>query len=499
MKPISIFILCLFACHCLTACTPSPTPVKEISAGDIQAESLRLADTQAEKRARLEKQETKIIQVEPVMPSYDPLEDHMVSFSMVDADLKTILYLLADTVGMNLIIGDAVDGEDKKATLHFQNVSARTVLDELVRRFDLNYEVTENIIKISAFRERVFELNFLDTTVETSFDIGGDVLGAGDNQSNSGLMGSVRLKGASSKKGNAYDLLEEMIRNVRSKNGVFSVNRLSGSLYVKDRPSVVDTVSRLVNHYRDMLARQILIEARIIEVALSDGFEYGIDWSLLRSESDTNHKLNQASWNIQNGLVLKGMNQSFNLSTAINALKNFGDVKIVSNPTIRARHGNPAVISVGDSITYKKSVEVTTEQSSTSSTTDETVEVEVATVFDGLILGVIPFIEASGKVTLMINPVKSDVDINSIENPETIGNGESISLPKVGIKEINTTISMESGDVIILGGLISKANNRVNQGLPYASDLPLIGSLFKKDYFKQERKELVIILTVTII
>ncbi len=498
MKHLILALFVAVACASIISCTNKAPSPPEPENRVLETESAALEKSQAKNRRQLEKKADVVIEVEPVLPRYDPLEDHMISFSMVDTDLATILYLLADTVGMNLIMGKQVDENDRKVTLHFQNVSAKTVLNELARRFDLSYEIQDNIIKIEAFTERIYKLNFLDTHVETNFDIGGDVLGANDDQS-TGLVGSVKLKGSGSKKGNAYDLLEEMVRNVKSDLGTFSINRLSGSLYVRDRPSAVNMITRLVNHFRDMMSRQILIEARIIEVSLSDGYEYGIDWDLLRSESDTTHRLNQAAWNLQSGLVLSGMNRSFNLETAIKTLQHFGDVKIVSNPTIRARHGSPAVISVGDSISYKKSVEVTTAQSTTTTTTDETVDIEVSTVFDGLILGVIPFIEETGNISLMINPVKSDVDAGSIENPEAVGRQESISLPRVGIKEINTTISMNSGDVVIIGGLINKVTHREDKGLPYISKVPLLGYLFKNEYHKQERKELVIILTVTVI
>ncbi|MCP3876751.1 MAG: pilus (MSHA type) biogenesis protein MshL [Desulfobacteraceae bacterium] len=482
----------------------SPTPSKpsktyeDISMNVLETESNAVASNITKRRKILESKQEKSIDIEPVIPAYDPLEDQMVSFSMVDESLKTILYLLADVVSMNLIVANSINDQEEKVTLHFQNVSAKTVLNELAERFDLNYKVSKNIIKIYSLEERIFTLNFLDTNVETSFEVGGDVLGASGDETIEGLSGSVKLSGTGSKKGNSYDLLEEMINNVKSDKGIFSVNRLSGSLYIKDKPSVVKTISKLVNHYKEMLDRQILIEARIIEVTLSDGFEYGIDWKMLRTDTGKNLKLSEASWDLQSGLVLNGIKKHFDLTSAITVLETFGDVKIISNPTIRARHGNPAIISVGDSISYKKSVDITTNTTSTTST-DQTVEVEISSVFDGLILGVIPFIEENGKINLLINPVKSDVDSSSIENPENIGNGESISLPKVGIKEINTTIAMNNGDVVMLGGLISKEENKKDQEVPLLGKIPVLGYLFKSKYLKNERKELVIILSVNII
>jgi len=340
-------------------------------------------------------------------------------------------------------------------------------------------------------------LNFLDTNIEMSFDVGGDVLGgSGSGTENaSGLAGSVILKGTGPEKANPYVVLEELIARVKSEGGLLAINKLSGSLYIKDKPSVVKTVSQLLSRFREMLSRQILIEARIIEVTLSKGFEYGIDWSLVRASTPgSNTKLSRLSWNLTNGLVLNGFDDSFSLNSVISALETFGDIKIVSNPTIRAKHGTPAIISVGDSITYKKSVEKTIETTATGQT--ERTEVEVSSVFDGLILGVVPFIEPNGTINLLINPVKSDVDTESIEKPENVGSDVTISLPKVGIKEISTTIAINNGDVIVLGGLISSENAKRDKDVPLLSKIPLLGYAFKDDYVSEERKELVIILNV---
>jgi len=98
---------------------------------EIIRESHRTAEIQKELTTALEKKAPREVMVEPIMPAYDPLEDHMVSFSMVDEDLKLVLYSLAQSVGMNLIMDPVVSGEKRLVTLNFQNVSAATVLREI--------------------------------------------------------------------------------------------------------------------------------------------------------------------------------------------------------------------------------------------------------------------------------------------------------------------------------------------------------------------------------
>ncbi len=493
-----LVILCvLIFCGCLHS-GQEPERAQKKTISDLPQTSRRLEQKQKNLTRKLERKSKKPIIAEPVPPKYDPLEDHKVSFAMVQEKLETVLYLLADTVGMNLLLDGKVAAANHRVTLSFKNVSAKTVLKELTRQFDLNYQIEGNLIRISTQAERFFSVNFLDTNVEMAFDVGGDVLGGERSENATGLAGSVTLKGKGAEKANPYTILEETVKKVISESGILSINKISGTLYIKDKPSVVNTVATLLNSYKQMLGRQILIEARIIEVTLSSGFEYGIDWELLSADNTASSlELSEASWDITNGLVFNGLNSAFSFNSVIEALETFGTVKIVSNPTIRAKHGSPAIISVGDSITYKKSVEVTVETTDLAET--ETTEVEVSTVFDGLILGVIPFIEPHGRINLLINPIKSDVDTESIENLETVGAGLTISLPKVGIKEISTTISINDGDVIVLGGLISSEDVRRDKGVPVLSRVPVIGYFFKNDYVAEERKELVIILNVKII
>ena len=498
---ITTGILCLLFCGCSlgpsSLLEPEHRPPRWVPEQTIvESEEAGLATEKLVKG--LEKDLPKEVDVEPVMPVYDPLEEHIVSFSMIDEDLKLILYSLSQSVGLSLIMEPGLSSEKRLVTLNFEKVSAATVLREILNTYDLFYEIDQNVIRIRSFEERFFELNFLDTNVEMSFEVGGDVLGVGESESTAGLSGTFKLSGSGSKKANTYDLIEQMIQRMMTKGGKYSLNRLSGSLYVRDTPRVISAVSRLITHFEEMLSRQIIIEARIVEVVLSDAYSYGIDWSILRSGENGVTKLNSLSWSFGAGLALSGVSKAYSLESAVDALRTFGETRIVSNPSIRSKHAKPAIISVGTSFSYKKSVSTTT--SSTSTETQDTTEVEVSTVFDGLILGIVPFIEKDGRITLLINPIKSDVDPASIE-PVAIAatSADTISLPKVSIKEISTTISLNSGDVIFLGGLIDKHQQNEKKGVPFFSSIPILGYLFKNESMREETRELVIVLSVRVV
>jgi MSHA type pilus biogenesis protein MshL len=471
---------------------PPTTDTQKISP-EIITESAQLTKTQAKLQEAIEKSSPPPRDVKPLMPAYDPLEDQLISFSMLNENIQVIFYALSQATNMNFILDPQITTQNKQLTLNFDNVSAARVLKEITNTFDLYYEIDENVIRVQPYQERVFKLNFMDTNLKTSFEVGGDVLGAGSTETIKGLSGSFVLSGSGSKKGNSYDVVEDIVNRVKSKTGIYALNRLAGSLYIKDKPTVLRTLARQLDHFRVTLSRQIVIEAQIIEVILSDEYDYGIDWGALRDLEESARELTSVSWSLGTGLVMSGKFNKYSIAGTINALKQFGDLKVVSNPTIRSKHGKPSIISVGTSISYKKSVETTTIGSGV--TTDRTTNIEVSTVFDGLILGVIPFIEENGNITLLVNPINSDVDEDSLE-PVPTGGGGSISLPIVRIKEISTTISLNSGDIVILGGLIDKRKVTKNTGVPILSAIPVLGYLFRDEHYTDSNRELVIVLSV---
>ena len=509
MKIFKTFFLILF-CLWFTGCMSMPyskrqdkREVQEESNEPLVNESQKLAKKQKELRDLLESSVEKDIDVEPVMPVYDPLKEHILSFSMVNEDLKMVLYSLSRETGVNLIIDPAIETETKPMTLSFEKVPASTVLEEVLNTFDLYYTLEDNIIRVMPFQEHMFKLNFLDTTVNTSFSIGGDVLGGGDTEVNTGLDGNFKLSGEGSKMSNPYDALEAMVKQViseKGKGGKYSMNRMSGSLYVKDTPSTIRAISKLVTHFKQMMSRQILIEARIIEVILDDDYEYGVDWSVLRGDVDESEdfqgEIDTAKWSSGMGLSLSSINNDFAFNIIVNALNAFGEAKVISNPTLRSKHGKPCLISVGTSFSYKKSQK----QEDFAIGDDLRIEtdIEISTVFDGLILGVVPFIEEDGRISLLVNPIKSDVDKESLQLVQ-VGIGQAVSLPEVNIKEISTTIMLKDKDVVILGGLIDKRKTNATKGFPFLSSIPVVGYLFKNEFQTDQIRELVIVLSVTII
>jgi len=461
-------------------------------------ESRRLNHEQQSTRRNIERTKSEKIDLAPVMPSYNPLEGQLVSLSIINEKLELVLLSIAKSTGMNLLIDPNIDMDNKRITLNFEKMSAALVLDKILQSAGLTYTINHNLITVQGITERIFKLNFLDTSTKASYKVGGNVLGGGSDSLNvGGLTGSFAITGRGGKETNPYKKLESMVAKLITPNGRYALNSMTGTLYVRDTINTIRAISRIITQLNEMMNRQILIEAQIIEVQLRNEYRAGIDWNSLRSSlAASTSMVDSLSWNLKTGLVL---NQAAGIPTnqfnaVINALRTYGRTVVVSNPTIRVKHNQPALISVGTSNTYIKNLTVTSGGTDGTSSTD----IETSSVFDGLILGVIPFIENDSRLVLQINPIKSDVEAKSLDLIN-VGNGVNVTLPKVDVKELSTVIGLHSGDTVILGGLIDRRKSDVSLGVPLLAKIPLLGALVRNDYKLSENTELVIILKVSIL
>ncbi len=267
------------------------------------------------------------------------------------------------------------------------------------------------------------------------------------------------------------------------------------------------------------MGRQILIDAQILEVKLDDAHRTGVNWSYLNDKIGVSFGVTQAITTASTAFpvgsvvssiagstlenTLAGGSSGFTLSGSdgkstymINLLKEFGDVRSLSNPTIRAKHGKPAMISVGTTNTYVSETDTTTTTTGGSTVTE--IEVETDTVFDGLMLGVQPFINPDGRVTLTVNPIQSDVAPSSLALID-VGGETKVTLPQVDLKELSTVLEINDNDTVILGGLIDKSAGNTRVAVPVLSEIPLFGRAFTENAETEIIRELVLVLKVSIL
>ncbi|PTD97837.1 pilus (MSHA type) biogenesis protein MshL [Pseudothauera lacus] len=514
----------------------------------VAEESRKLAANHDQLRERVERVQP-LPALAPLPPAYDALENRVVSIRMYEADVGQLLWTMADQLGMNLLMDPQVVAINKRANLHLNNVSAREVFRSILDVFDLHGEVRGSTLQVGLMQEQVFDLDFLNTRMSVNIASGGNVFGS--NQSSGGgggggadaLRGNFSLDGRSGDDTGVFQQLEIALERIigdgsEGSTGTprnpelsprYALNPTTGTLYVRARPSQVRSVERIVQRYKSVLGRQVLIEAQLLDVELADGFEFGVDWNLLRRsvaatfgsgsielgnmtapafpnnsrlplpQQITLPSLSAGGSNSGSaGGILLG-NDSF--AMAINMLRSFGAVRVLSNPSIRARNGTPAMLSVGTNTRYVSRSTVTVTNPGGGATT-ASADVETDALFAGVVVGVVPFIREDGTVELLVHPMQTDVEPGSlalVEVAKTTDGSSKVTLPVVNFKGMTTTLSVRDGDTVLLGGLIDQQTSARNRGIPGAADVPGLGKLFGQESDSHKSREMIMILRVHVL
>ena len=454
----------------------------------------------------------------PRFKKLTPLDTQKISISFLDEDFQAILQLLARSGGYNLIIdGQAAEtlGQHHRLSAEFHERSIREVLNYVCTALDLAWQERGGTIYVTAMERKIFSLDFLNHVQQARFSVGGDVLGGtADSGGSSGsgqgeenvlapLSGNYEISGGSSDEGSdIYEEIEEAVSSYVGEQGKYYLNRATGTLVVVSRPHIVKEVGEFLDSVKEKYRRQVLIEAKIVEVVLNRNHEVGIDWKKLELSMQNYERagVQGSSFAVAPALLNDGSSwfgltlssRFYDLGMVLHALEEFGSINTLSNPRLKVMNGQPAMISVGQSVSYLRSLEY--ETTDTANTTYREPSVDIGTLFDGVLLGVTPEIQKNDWVNLHLVPIKSD--IVSVEEREY---GENrYAFPVVNLREVSTMVRARSGDLIILGGLIHDKVRRGDSGVPGLNNLPGLGPLFKYSKDQRVRVELVIILNIRV-
>lgn len=481
-------------------------------------------------RSGLERVQT----VQPQLPlaiaaERDPLEERIVSFDMYEAKADQFLWAIAKDMGFNLIVEPKILKSDNRASLFLNKVSAREALTAVTQLFDLSATRSGNTISVSSLEQKVFPVDLLASNVKLNADSGGDVLGGASGDK--GVQGSVKLAGEIGQKTDAFDSVLKAVETIvkdpegaksddDSLKPVLTLDRRSQTLFVRAKPSRVRQVADFLAQVRAVRGRQLQIDMQIIDVALSETHKLGIDWSVLSNRvvaagGSTTGTLSQMTSTLASGSSLPTRSlvipeqtvgstsggagvalSSGRVSAVVNALRTFGNVKLVSNPTLRARSGEPAFVSVGTTYRYVSKITATTTVVQGVSQTSYSTETN--SLFSGLMVGLTPAIREDGSIELFVHPLQSIVRSGSL-NLVALGGGNSVTLPVVDSKSVATTLSVRSGDLVVLGGLADQSSNVNNTGVPGLSDVPALGQALDTNSNGQTSRELVILLKANLL
>lgn len=314
------------------------------------------------------------------------------------------------------------------------------------------------------------------------------------------------------------------------------INPQSGVVLVRAMPSELRDVSTFLNASQLSVERQVILEAKILEVELSDGYQAGVNWGAFRT--GTNTRL--STGNVSPGTVLQtsgplatgatamdfaartytnpvldalpGVSlatnpanigglfglafQTSNFAALIQFLETQGNVQVLSSPRIATLNNQKAVLKVGTDEFFVTNVSTTT---TTGTSTTTTPSVTLQPFFSGIALDVTPQIDENNIITLHIHPSVSKV--TTVNKVVDLGSAGSINLPLASsnISETDSIVRAQDGQIIAIGGLMKQATNDDRSQLPGAGDVPVLGNLFRNTSRSTVKRELVILLKPTVI
>lgn len=313
------------------------------------------------------------------------------------------------------------------------------------------------------------------------------------------------------------------------------VNPQSGVVVVRALPNELREVERFLEATQLIVQRQVILEAKIIEVRLNDGFQTGINWSgLLESGANSITASNIGGGTVLvnesgvsdiagftgsldpvdsgpvsgrvtrnpaipiDGAVTSAFGGVFSLalnigdfSSFIELLESQGNVQVLSSPRVATLNNQKAIIKVGVDEFFVTDVSSTNIASG--NTTSVNPSVTLTPFFSGVALDVTPQISGDNNVTLHIHPSISDV----VDQQKTVTIGtatQEIPLARSTVRETDSIVRAASGQVIVIGGLMQDIINDQNAGTPGFKDVPLLGNLFKHTKKASKKSELVILL-----
>lgn len=303
------------------------------------------------------------------------------------------------------------------------------------------------------------------------------------------------------------DDVDKLKKELATAKNEIIVNKLAGTFTALATERQHAFIQQYLDTVMASVQRQVLIEATIVEVTLNDRFQQGIDWSRLSRNGDPNNgftfkqTLGGAAAASGNQFVVGYTNATIlgNLAASIRLLETFGDTRVLSSPKIMALNNQAALLKVVDNIVYfKVSVEPGSVSNGVVTAPVFTTSVEKAPV--GVVLSVTPQISANGNVSLNVRPTISRIlrFVND-PNPALAIAGVTNPVPEVQVREMESLLQVNSGQTVVLGGLMQDNLTNSSDSVPGLSNIPVLGKAFKGKDETRRKTELVIYLRPTVI
>ena len=427
-------------------------------------------------------------------------------------------------------------------TVNLKDVTLVEALDTLREMYGFEYRVqgTRVFVQPATLATRVFQVSYLTTNRSGRSDVrvtSGSITTPGNTTNGSMQSANVPTPATVSQESSHVttqsksDLWAELETSLRLIVGVDGksdrqviVSPQSGVIVVRGLPRELRAVESYLRAARLNIERQVMLEAKIIDVQLRDGSQTGVNWAAFISGN--NHAgsigpINPGTALTNSGRLVGGdltaipgsslalastaanglfglAFQTSNFAALLQFLETQGNVQVLSSPRIAALNNQKAVLKVGTDDFFVTGITTTTTASSTGNVTSPTITVQP--FFSGVALDITPQIDENGSIILHVHPSVSSVsEHQKVLNLGDLGGTITLPLASSTVSETDTIVRVRDGAIVAIGGLMKAARSYDRNQLPGVGDVPVAGNLFGTTTRSSEKSELVILLKPTVI
>lgn len=433
--------------------------------------------------------------------------------------IQDILIDLSNRCDISILFEDKEAQKAIKKPLNFINIHNYTLhelLDFILAKQNLfySYDAQKHILSIAYYKTKNFNIDYINLTSMTSESRKSITLGSsGTDIGTTDVTNSTMTEGESGSNSATdyttitttsqftfWESLKKQLHTLLSgishkKDYEIFINQDASLVTVRGTRKELDAVRRFLDTLTKRMHKQVLIEAKLIEVTYNDDQTTGIDWSKFALQVNGT---SDAYRRRQEGIVTHTIaapnyfiGYNFSMQGLFNFLKKYGTVKVLSSPKILTLNNQPAIINVGSQLSYQYTTSGTTNIQGGSTVGTQTYA--IGQTFVGITLYVIPEITDDNHIIMKINPVTSEL----ISDSKT---GAVRTLPPdTKIKQLTSIVKVADRQKILIGGLVSQNSIVGENKVPVLGDTPILGKLFHSTKKSLKKNELFILITPKII
>ncbi|WP_426104880.1 pilus (MSHA type) biogenesis protein MshL [Massilia sp. TSP1-1-2] len=467
---------------------------------------------------------------------------------------------LVEGTRYNMLVHPEVSGT---ITANLKDVTMVEALDAIREMYGYDYKMegTRISIKPLTMQTRVFQVNYLvgsrkgssslkvTSTSVSSGGSGGQNQNQNQNQNNGNNNQNGNSSGGGPSESSSVTMtsssefwtelksaLDAIVGSAEGGRAVV-ISPQSGVIVVRGMPDDLRNVDAYLKASQLSVNRQVILEAKILEVELNDSFQMGINWAGFTTYRNGNPKRVSSGF-LQPGVALRPLPtdgsaqgpissvggagisaiagsvlaaadaasgslfglafQTNNFATLISFLESQGTVHVLSSPRIATMNNQKAVLKIGTDEFYVTGV-TSTQNTNLTGTSTSTPSVTLAPFFSGVVLDVTPQIDEKGNILLHVHPSVSQVA--TINKGINLGSAGSLTLPLAAssTSEMDSMVRGQDGHVVAIGGLMRQSSTADQSGLPGASSVPVLGALFSNKARVNQKRELVVLIKPTIV